>query len=37
MVDLGCGYGVHTCIVAEYLGGKEAWDIDIDYERLNSE
>jgi len=37
MVDLGCGYGVLTCIVAEYLGAEEVWGIDIDDERLNSE
>jgi len=37
MVDLGCGSGVLTCIVAEYLGADEVWGIDIDDERLNSE
>jgi len=37
MVDLGCGYGVLTCIVAEYLGAEEVWGVDIDDERLNAE
>jgi len=37
MIDLGCSYGVLTCIVAKYLGAKEAWGIDVDGERLNTE
>jgi len=37
MVDLGYGYGVLTCIVAEYVGAEEVWGIDIDDERLSSE
>jgi len=37
MIDLGCGYGVPSCIVAEYLGIKEIWGIDIDDERLGVE
>lgn len=37
MMDLGCGYGVLTCLVAEYLGVEEVWGIDIDDERLSSE
>jgi len=37
MVDLGCGYGVLTCIVAGYMEAEEVWGIDIDGERLNSE
>jgi len=37
VVDLGCGYGVLICIVADYLGAEEVWGIDIDEERLNAE
>jgi len=37
MVDLGCGYGVLTCIVAEYLGTEEVWGVDLNDERLNAE
>jgi len=37
LVDLGCGYGVLTCIIAEYLGAEEVYGIDVDDERLNSE
>jgi len=34
MMDLGCGYGVLTLIVAEYLGVKRVVAIDIDEQRL---
>lgn len=37
MIDFGCGYGVLTCIIAEYLGIEEVWGIDIDDERIDAE
>jgi len=37
IADLGCGYGVLTCIVAEYFRAEEIWCVDIDDERLNAE
>jgi len=37
MIDLGCGYKVLTCIIAEYLDIGEVYGVDIDEERLNVE
>ena len=34
MLDLGCGYGILTLIVAEYIGVKRVYAMDIDLERL---
>jgi 2-polyprenyl-3-methyl-5-hydroxy-6-metoxy-1,4-benzoquinol methylase len=34
MLDVGCGYGILTAIMAEYIGVKEAWGIDIDETRV---
>jgi len=37
MIDLGCGYKILTCIIAEYLNISEVYGVDIDKERLNVE
>jgi len=34
MVDLGCGYGGLTRLIADYLGVKHVYGIDLDDERL---
>ncbi|MEM4546735.1 MAG: class I SAM-dependent methyltransferase [Nitrososphaerota archaeon] len=37
MIDLGCGYKVLTCIIAEYLDISEVYGVDIDEDRLSVE
>jgi cyclopropane fatty-acyl-phospholipid synthase-like methyltransferase len=35
MLDLGCGYGVLSAIIAEYLGVQRLYLVDIDEGRLS--
>ncbi|MEM1914633.1 MAG: class I SAM-dependent methyltransferase [Candidatus Nezhaarchaeales archaeon] len=37
MIDLGCGYKVLTCIIAEYLNISEVYGVDVSEERLSVE
>ncbi|MEM3905686.1 MAG: class I SAM-dependent methyltransferase [Nitrososphaerota archaeon] len=37
MIDLGCGFKVLTCIIAEYLNVSEVYGVDISRERLSVE
>jgi len=37
MIDLGCGYKVLTCIIAEYLNISKVYGVDVSEERLNVE
>lgn len=34
MLDLGCGYGILTVAIAQFLGVKKIYGIDVDEERL---
>jgi 2-polyprenyl-3-methyl-5-hydroxy-6-metoxy-1,4-benzoquinol methylase len=35
MLDLGCGYGILSAIIAEYLGVRRLYLVDIDEDRLS--
>jgi SAM-dependent methyltransferase len=35
LMDLGCGYGLLTLIVADFIGAEKVYAIDIDTERLS--
>ncbi|MEM2196923.1 MAG: class I SAM-dependent methyltransferase [Candidatus Nezhaarchaeales archaeon] len=37
MIDLGCGYKVLSCIIAEYLNISKVYGVDVSEERLNVE
>jgi SAM-dependent methyltransferase len=35
MIDFGCGYGLLTLIVADFVGGEKVYAVDIDRQRLS--
>ncbi len=36
LMDMGCGYGVLSLIIADFIGAEKVYDIDIDDQRLSS-